>query len=139
MNASTLDCSPTGRVVIADTGAIITGVIRYMPGVIYAPSNVLDEVRDEASKRVLEEAIQAGRLRPVRAISSTSLKEALDAARRAGTIGKLSEVDMQVIGLAVEARKKGCSPIVATDDYALQYTLKKIGIPYTGVRYRGVR
>ncbi len=139
MNASTLDCSPTGRVVIADTGAIITGVIRYIPGVIYTPSHVLDEVRDEASKRVLEEATQAGRLRPVVSISSTSLEEALDAARRAGTMGKLSEADIHVIGLAIEARKRGCRPIVATDDYALQYTLKKIGIPYTGVRYRGVR
>ncbi len=139
MSASTLDCSHTGRVVIVDTGAILTGVIRYMPGIVYTPSRVILEVKDEASKRILEEALNAGRAKAVDHIGESSLKEALNAAKKAGTIGKLSETDLHVIALAIEATRRGCEPIVATDDYALQYTLKKIGIRYTRVRYRGVR
>ncbi len=134
MSGSTPGCSPTGsRVVVADTGAFITGSLRGLYLQVFTTPGVVMEVRDRDSVRVLEELDASGRLSIVE-----PPRRALEAAKRAGVRG-LSSVDLEVLALALYLRDLGCVPVIATDDYALQEAASRLGVPFSRIRYRGAR
>ncbi len=59
------------------------------------------------------------------------------AIENSGDILRLSEVDKQVVALAVTLRKK-FYPVVVTDDYSIQNILKILNIPYKSVLTQGI-
>jgi len=138
MSASTQGSSPTGKVVVLDTGAILAGVPLATPLKCYTIVEVVEEVRDSESRAVLERAVEAGRVEVVEP-SSSYVRVAESLARRAGTLGYLSSTDLKVIALAVELKDKGLEVVIASDDYKVQRTALEASIEVLRVRYRGVR
>ena len=133
-------CSRAPVVVVDDTGAILTGLPRRLPGKHYTVSSVVQEVRDRESRRILEEALELGRLEildPPR----EALVEAERAARRTRVLSYLSRTDLEVLALALWL-KRGCPlsrVLFATDDLRLADAARHGGLEIVNIRYRSRR
>jgi len=70
-------------------------------------------------------------------------EEALEKARRAsalmGDAIALSEIDIELIALAIELKEEGYEPVIATDDYAIQNVAAEVGIDFTPLSTLGIR
>jgi len=138
MRSSTRGYSRTGRVVVDDTGAILAGLPLSLPLKQYTTPLVIKEVKDRESRSVLEKGLELGRLE-VMSPPEAFLEMAKRVARSAGTLGRLSETDLEIVALALYLREEGYEVHVATDDYAIQHTLLREGFHIIRIRYRGVR
>lgn len=134
MRGSTRGSSATGKTVIADTGAILAGAPLLQSCV--TTELVVQEVKDEASRQVLERAIASGKLE-VRSPSQKHFEKARSLAKAMGL--RLSEADLSVFALALEAAEGGVDVVVLTDDKMLQLALARSGIEVKGLRYGRVR
>ncbi|MCX8196300.1 MAG: hypothetical protein N3F67_04405 [Acidilobaceae archaeon] len=119
---------------IADAGAIFSGLPLSVS--CYTTPQVLEEIKDEESREILERALASGKL-TIEAPSRDSVSRARELARRAGVQG-LSEADMSIVALALELSRR-CKVKVATDDRKLQATLARAGFQVFGIRYRKAR
>lgn len=140
MRGSSRDLSHTGescRVMIADTGALLTGKVLSTPLRTYTTPSVVDEVKDEESRRVVDIALSTGRLEVLEP-SQEALEEARKTARIAGVLGRLSRTDLEVLALALTLKHGDCEVLVATDDYALQKAVITAGFKVVRLRYPGV-
>ncbi len=126
------------KVLVLDTGALLAGIPLIVPLKCYTTGAVVGEVKDSESRRVLEEALESGRLEIIEP-RVEYMREAFELARRANTLKYLSEVDLKVIALALDLKARGEDVIVASDDYRIQETLVKAGIGLLRVRYRGIK
>ena len=75
----------------------------------------------------------------VRTPRSSFLREVKEASRRVGDVRYLSEVDLQVLALALELKSTGLSPFIVTDDYSIQNVANKIGVNFTSLMTYGIR
>ena len=75
----------------------------------------------------------------VRTPRSSFLREVKEASRRVGDVRYLSEVDLQVLALALELKSTGLSPFIVTDDYSIQNVANKIGVSFTSLMTYGIR
>ncbi len=126
-----------GKTPVLDTAAIITKMVLQIPIKQYTVPEVLEEVRDEESKKVLRTAIESGKL-IVTKPSSSSLKRVKELARTIGEALNLSETDLSVVALALDFKIKRMNPIIYTDDYSLQNLAKALGISFQPIRTRGI-
>ena len=56
-----------------------------------------------------------------------------------GDANFLSEVDIQVLALAMELDLHGYTPVIVTDDYSIQNVANKMGIEFTSLATLGIR
>ena len=73
--------------------------------------------------------------------TSDTMKEIEETTRKTGDNQALSQTDKEVLAIALELQRNGQSPILVTDDYAIQNTAQLLGIRYIhlttfGIRYR---
>ena len=69
------------------------------------------------------------------------LNEVKETSKAIGDVLYLSEVDLQVLALALEQKGAGYNPLIVTDDYSIQNVAKQIGVNFAslatfGIRYR---
>ncbi len=123
--------------VVDDTGAIITGLPRRLPGKHYATPGVVGEVRDYESRRILEETLQMGRLEILEP-PEEAFAQAEHVARRARVARFLSRVDLEVLALALWLRREyaGARVVLATDDLRLADAARRGGLEVVTIRYR---
>jgi len=139
MRSSTQGCSPTGEVVVDDTGAIFAGLPLSLPLPQYTTSLIVSEVKDEESKKVLERGFILERIKVIDP-PANYVNKARSLAKSFGTLSKLSNADLHVFALALYLREEmKCEVLVATDDYALQCTVTSAGLKIIKVRYKGIR
>ena len=138
MRGSTRGCSHTGRIVVLDTGAILSGLPLALGERMATTPDVVGEVRDPESRRVLSSALESGRLEVLEP-GAEGYSDAYSAARESNVVRVLSRADVSVLALALKLRSEGCEVLVATDDYALQRCLSRAGIGLIRVRYKGIR
>jgi rRNA maturation endonuclease Nob1 len=69
--------------------------------------------------------------------ASDSLDQVQTAIKNSGDILRLSEVDKQLVALAITL-KSGFNPVVVTDDYSIQNILEILQIPYRSVLTEGI-
>lgn len=134
-------CSAIGKGVSAavlDTAALLASVQLHLPLTCVTTEEVYDEVRDEESRAALDLSAGAGKLLVITP-SAESRSKALEYARAAGVLGKLSAADLSVLSLAIELRDCGNRVSVVTDDYALQLASVHAGLDVVRVRYRGIK
>ncbi|MCL1984571.1 MAG: nucleic acid-binding protein [Methanomassiliicoccaceae archaeon] len=98
-------------------------------GDIAVPSGVVDELRRYKDHR-LE---RWGDLLRVSECTDPSVAKVKDAAAKSGDAGRLSDVDISVIALAVDL-----DGIVLTDDFSIQNVCKIMGIEYRSVGTKGI-
>jgi len=85
-------------------------------------------------------AVESGKLR-VKRPSTHFLDKVKESSKAVGDVLYLSEVDLQVLALALELMSTSHDPLIVTDDYSIQNVANQIGIDFTslmtfGIRYR---
>lgn len=134
MRGSTRGFSATGKVLVADTGAILAGAPLLQE--CFTTEAVMAEVKDESSRLVMERALASGKLIP-RNPSEDSIRRARSLSRSMGL--RLSEADISILALAIELMEEGEAVLVLTDDKMLQLALSRVGVEVKGLRYGNVR
>lgn len=128
-------------VIVMDTSALLAKYYLNLPdylGEIIIPERVLEEVRDEESRRSLELGLGIKRI-SVGKPSRDAREKIKEAAERIGEYISLSEADLDVVALAYMYKERGCKVIVFTDDYSIQNLLAHLEISFKPLRTRGIR
>jgi UPF0271 protein len=105
----------------------------------YSVPEVTDELREQTGPSYrLAVSKSSGKLR-IRSPSSSSLKEVAEKASIVGDRVVLSKADTGVLALALELRTEGKTPVIVSDDYAVQNVAEGIGIAYQSLATLGIR
>jgi len=131
---------PSGRAIVLDTSAFIAG---------FDPLSVVDEVfsvpdveRELASNSLpwtrFKTAIESGKLR-VKTPNSKFLERVKESSKTVGDVLFLSEVDLQVLALALELKDMGRIPLIVTDDYSIQNVADQVGVEFAPLMTFGIR
>ncbi|MDD3754381.1 MAG: ribonuclease VapC [Methanobacterium sp.] len=123
------------KIYVLDASGIIGGFISSK-NLNITTSAVISEIKDIKSKIAAESALMEGTI-ILEEPDFESTKKVQMAIENSGDILRLSEVDKQVVALAVTLRKK-FYPVVVTDDYSIQNILKILNIPYKSVLTQGI-
>ena len=121
---------------ILDSSAIIGGFYSRDKS-NFTTNEVISEIKDLKSTILLESAMEKGYIK-IKEPDEESKKEIDAVILSSGDNLRLSPVDKNVIALALKYKKNGFRPIVVTDDYSMQNTLKTIQIEYRSVLTEGI-
>ena len=83
-------------------------------------------------------AIDSGMLK-VRRPKIRFISRVKEASKTIGDVRFLSEVDMQVLALALEFKSKGHTPLIVTDDYSIQNVANQIAVDFASLMTFGIR
>ena len=128
------------RVIVLDTSAFIAG---FDPLAVPEKQYTVPEVKKELIAGSMpwmrfNAAIENRKLN-IRNPKSSVLQEILEASRKVGDMRYLSEVDLQVLALALELKGRGLSPLIITDDYSIQNVANKIDVEFTSLLTFGIK
>lgn len=129
-----------GRVLILDTSAFIMG---YDPLSIeeeqFTVPLVLEELGPETTIWTRYKiAQQTGKLKILRPLVNFVDQIKL-LSTDVGDIRVLSEVDIQILALALQLQSEGRNPVIVSDDYAIQNVAERIGAGYKSLATFGIR
>lgn len=125
------------KIYVLDASSIIGGFYSKMSE-NYTTSSVILEIKDLKSSLLLQSAIDGGHIK-IEEPSNEDIEETKRIIKLSGDILRLSEVDQNLIALALKLKRKGNDPIVVTDDYSMQNTLKTMKIPFRSVLTEGIK
>lgn len=125
-----------GKVYVLDTSAIIGRFLSSDSDNI-TTNGVIREIKDFNSRIFTQNALEEGKLE-VREPAQWALNEVQRMMGESGDVLRLSEVDIEVLALAVTFKESKELKIV-TDDYSMQNLSKILKIPYQGVLTRGIK
>ena len=123
------------KVYVLDASGIIGGFISSKNRNV-TTNGVISEIKDFKSQMTLESALREKKL-IIKEPDSDSLDQVQTAIKNSGDILRLSEVDKQLVALAITL-KSGFNPVVVTDDYSIQNILEILQIPYRRVLTEGI-
>lgn len=83
-------------------------------------------------------AVESGKLQ-MRTPSAFSLGRVKESSRVVGDVLFLSEVDSQVLALALELKSSGDNPLIVTDDYSIQNVANQLGLEFAPLMTFGIR
>lgn len=83
-------------------------------------------------------AIESGKLK-VRTPNICFLDRVKEASKTVGDMRSLSDVDMQVLALALELKTEGHDPLIVTDDYSIQNVANQLNVNFTSLMTFGIR
>ena len=128
------------RVIVLDTSAFIAG---FDPLAVLEKQYTVPEVKKELIAGSMPwmrfNAAVENRKLMIRNPKSSVLQEILEASRKVGDMRYLSEVDLQVLALALELKGRGLSPLIITDDYSIQNVANKIDVEFTSLLTFGIK
>lgn len=105
----------------------------------YTVPTVKKEVSGSSMIRVrFKTAVESGKVK-VRAPKKIFVNRVKASAKLVGDAFFLSEVDLQVLALALELKTMGHHPSIATDDYSIQNVANQMGIEFTSLATFGIR
>jgi len=125
------------KIYVLDASAIIGGFYSKS-NANFTTSEVILEIKDLKSSLLLQSALEDG-LIIVEEPENEDIMKINEIIEKSGDILRLSEVDQNLIALALKLKRKGYDPIVVTDDYSMQNTLKTINIPYRSILTEGIK
>jgi len=128
------------RAVVLDTSAFLAGLDPFsIDGLVFTVPGVKNEVsRSSLIYLRLKTAEESGRL-DVRAPGREALEEARATSAFMGDALSLSDVDLELIALAIELSREGYDVILITDDYSIQNVAKRLGIAFSPVATFGIK
>ena len=104
----------------------------------YTTPSVMGELITDSLQYTRVHASQdSGRL-IVKEPSDSSLGTVQEASSKVGDVGILSSADREVLALALELREGGLSPVIVSDDYAIQNVSETLGIEYASLANFGI-
>ena len=128
------------KALVLDASAFIAGLDPFsLDGDVFTVPGVRREVSPSSMGSLrLRLAEESGRL-VVRAPGPRALEEARRASALIGDAIRLSDVDVELLALAVELREEGYETTIITDDYAIQNVAKRMGISFAPLATYGIR
>jgi len=128
------------KVIVLDTSAFVAG---FDPFSISEEQYTIPMVKEEILGGSMpwvrfKTAVESGKLK-VKRPDKTFLDEVKASATIMGDTFFLSEVDLQVLALALELRTRGHHPLIATDDYSIQNVADQMGIQFAPLATFGIR
>lgn len=112
---------------ILDTSAILSGKDIPLTEDLYIPAGVLDEIKREDRWHRKLENMRSGGLQ-VMAPPGAQMERVKRRAKKTGDDIRLSDVDMEVVALALQL-----SGTIITDDRSIQNIASNLGIDYQGI------
>ncbi len=82
--------------------------------------------------------VESGKLR-LKAPKAHFLRKVKEASKKVGDVLFLSEVDMQVLALALEQKTMGYDVLIVTDDYSIQNVANQVGVGFVSLATFGIR
>ena len=105
----------------------------------YSVPEVTDELRQQTGPSYrLSVASSSGKLK-IQAPSRQSLAEVADTAKSLGDKLVLSQTDTSILALALDLGREGETPIIVSDDYALQNVAEALQVRYQSLATFGIR
>jgi len=83
-------------------------------------------------------AVETGKIK-LQNPSQRFLKKIEESSSSVGDFSSLSEVDRDVLALALELKESNLSPVIVSDDYAIQNVADRLGIQYMSLTTFGIR
>ncbi|MGQ9529980.1 MAG: NOB1 family endonuclease [Candidatus Bathycorpusculaceae bacterium] len=128
------------KVIVLDTSAFVVG---FDPLSISEDQYTTPMVREEIIEGSMpwvrfKTAVESGKLK-VRKPDKIFIEKVKATASTAGETFFMSETDLQVLALALQLKKSGYHPLIATDDYSIQNIANSIGIEFTSLATFGIR
>jgi len=125
---------------VLDTSAFIAG---------FDPFSIADEVysvpavEQELAHNSLpwtrfRTAVESGKLR-LKTAREHFMRRVRESSKTVGDVLFLSDVDLQVLALALELSNTGRNPLIVTDDYSIQNVANQIGVEFTSLMTFGIR
>lgn len=139
MEASSI-AKPRKKVIVLDTSAFLAGFDPFsISEEQYTVPSVEKEILANRMAKVrFHTAVEEGKLK-IR-IATKAFADKIEAsATRVGDEFFLSEVDHQILALALELKMHGYSPSIVTDDYSMQNVADQIGIEFVSLSTFGIR
>ena len=128
------------RAIVLDTSAFLAGFDPFsLSETQVTVPKVEEEIRrNSIIKTRFETAIESGKLK-VKPPSQQALDFAKASASKVGDWFKLSEVDIQLLALAVEMKTEGYAPEIVTDDYSIQNVATQLEIEFVSLATFGIK
>ena len=128
------------KALVLDASAFIAGLDPFaLEGDVFTVPGVKKEVSPSSMGSLrLRLAEESGKL-VVRSPGREALEEALRASAYMGDAIRLSDVDVELIALAIELKDEGYETTIITDDYAIQNVAKKMGISFASLATYGIK
>ena len=124
------------KVYVLDSSGIIGGFLsEKVPN--FTTSTVINEIKDLRSKIFMQSALENGMLK-IEEPETKAIKTVEETITESGDLLRLSDVDIQVVALALTLKEDGMKPTVVTDDYSIQNVLKIMNISFRSVLTRGI-
>ena len=128
------------RIIVLDTCAFIAG---FDPFSVEEEQYSVPMVKNELFSNSLawvrfNTAVDSGKLK-VRTPSASFLDRIKEASKTVGDVLFLSDVDMQVLALALELKSTGYDSLIVTDDYSIQNVANQIGVKFAPLMTFGIR
>ena len=128
------------KVVVLDTSAFIAGFDPFsISEELYTAPLVREEILGGSMSWVrFKTAVESGKLK-VKMPDSVFLDEVKASANAVGDTFFLSEVDLQVLALALELKSQGRNPLIVTDDYSIQNVANQLSMQFASLATFGIR
>jgi UPF0271 protein len=128
------------RPIVLDTSAFIAG---FDPLAIPDKQYTVPEVKKELIAGSMpwvrfNTAVENSKM-IVRSPKKSFFQDIKEASRTIGDMRYLSEVDLQVLALALELKGIGLFPVIVTDDYSIQNVANKIDVEFTSLMTFGIK
>ena len=127
------------KVLILDTSAFLGG---YNPNLINITQKtipeVLIELKTPSIRSLIDISIETGKLK-LYTPTSESIEKIKKLSEKSGDKFVLSNVDINILALALEEQKAGFKPTLITDDYAMQNLAGKLNIDFKPIIEKGIQ
>ena len=128
------------RILILDTSAFIAGFDPFsVKNEQYSVPMVERELTNHSLPWVRFKAAVASRKLKLETPTIHDLENVNTIAQKIGDALFLSEVDLQILALALHQKTLGCTLSIVTDDFSIQNVAYRIGVSYTPLSTYGIR
>lgn len=127
----------SNKIYVLDASAIIGG-FHSKDIANFTTAEAILEIKDFKSSLLIQSALENRQI-IVEEPEEEDLKKVENAIKLSGDILRLSEVDKSIIALALKLKRQGYYPIVVTDDFSMQNSLKTINIEYSSILTQGIK
>jgi UPF0271 protein len=128
------------KVLVLDTSALIMGLDPLgLDFQTYSVPEVLEELKGQQGPWYrVSVSMSSGKLK-IRSPTPGAIQKILEKAKALGDKVVLSKADKSVLALALDLVEEETTPIVVSDDYAVQNVAEGIGVAYQSLANLGIR
>jgi UPF0271 protein len=128
------------HVAVLDTSAFIAGFdpLSIMHDVYSVKAVEMELAAGSLPFVRFKTAVENGKLK-LKAPRAEFLRRVKESSRDVGDVFFLSDVDSQVLALALELKDSGNEPLIVTDDYSIQNVANQLGLEFAPLMTFGIR